>query len=466
MKTQAYFENIQTHIKKELESSINSIKIAVAWFTDSELFNLLCLKAREGISIELLLMNDDINNNSGIIYKDLQTSGGKVWMVGNNGANDTLMHNKFCIIDNKIVINGSYNWTNKAQRNHESITVIEDLDLALQFTDEFRILKEKYFGRDTEETIIDYGKICIRLETLKNVILLDDKEDINFQLNKIKNEIKTSKDNQISVLFKIIELVNKQNYGEAMVLINEFVNRFKTLTIYVDSEIYALKLEMRALELQISSLDDEKAELEKLLHTFEVRHNKELGELIIKLLQLRKEKLKYESKDNENKKKEYENAEKDYNEYNNQYQITKDEIIIDLNEEQKKELKSIYRNASKLCHPDVVDEKFKKEAEQLFKELNEANASNDINKVKEMYENLKKGFFKSHSQSINEKEELLRIVIKLRYKRDNLDEAVNNIKDSETFKTISTIEDWDLYFWELEEQIQEEINKLSKQIKN
>ena len=29
------------------------------------------------------------------------------------------MHNKFCIIDKSIVINGSYNWTRKAKNNFE-----------------------------------------------------------------------------------------------------------------------------------------------------------------------------------------------------------------------------------------------------------------------------------------------------------------------------------------------------------
>ncbi|MEI6697352.1 MAG: phospholipase D-like domain-containing protein [Bacteroidota bacterium] len=464
MKTQAYFENIRSQIIRELENSKNSIIIAVAWFTDAELFNTLYLKAKQGVTVELIIMNDEINNNSGIIYSDLQAVGAKVWMVGNNKESAILMHNKFCILDNQTVINGSYNWTNKAQRNYESITVIEDLDLALQFSDEFRSLKEKYFGTDIEDTLINYTKLCIRLETLKNLILLEDNEDIIYQLNKLKKEIKTSKDNQISVIFKVIDLVSRQNYGEAVMLINEFINRFQSLTIYVDSEIHALKLEMRALELQISSLDDEKAELEKLIHNFEVRHNHELGELIIKILLLRKEKLKQEADNNEQKENEFKEAKNDYEEYYNQYQNTKNEIILDLDEDQKKELKIIYRNASKLCHPDVVDEKFKNEAEQLFKELNDANASNDLKRVNEIFETLKQGIFKSHSQTISEKEQILKIVTKLRMKRNQLDEIVNNIKSSETFKTVSSIQNWDTYFEEVKEQLKSELGKLNMQI--
>ena len=464
MRTQAYFDNIKAHILCELNKSKTSIQIAVAWFTDYELFKILFDKAKQGVAVELILMNDEINNICGIVFSELHKVGGKVWMISNNNESNTLMHNKFCVIDNLVVINGSYNWTNKAQRNHESITVIEDEDLAIQFSEEFKHIKEKYFGKDTEELIIDYGKLCIRLETLKNVILLEDKEDIAFQLEKLKKYIKPAKDEKLNTINNIIELVSKQTYGEAMQLINEVVNKFRTLTIYVDSEIYALKLEMRALELQISSLDDEKNELEKLLHDFEVRHNKELGELIINILRFRKEKLKKEARLGETNNKEYEEAEKEYEEYNSQYQNTKNITIKDLDEEQKKELKSVYRNASKLCHPDVVDEAFKKEAEQLFKELNQANAANDLEKVKEIYENLKKGIFKSHSQTINEKEQILRIVLKLRIKRNQLDEMVDNIKNSEVFKTISTIENWDSYFIETKEKLLEELNELKLEI--
>jgi len=172
MQTQAYFENIQEQIIHELTKAKCSVVIAVAWFTDYELFNLICKLANQGVGIQLLLMNDEINNHCGIAYEQLKTVGGKVWKIG-NGNNDSLMHNKFCVIDEQVVINGSYNWTNKAKQNYESITVIQDAELAYQFSCEFEQLKKQYFGENIEQTVLDYGKICIRLKTLKNAILLE-----------------------------------------------------------------------------------------------------------------------------------------------------------------------------------------------------------------------------------------------------------------------------------------------------
>ena len=54
------------------------------------------------------------------------------------------MHNKFCIIDKNIVLNGSYNWTDNAERNNlENIQVTYDDTLASKFLIQFdEILKE------------------------------------------------------------------------------------------------------------------------------------------------------------------------------------------------------------------------------------------------------------------------------------------------------------------------------------
>jgi phosphatidylserine/phosphatidylglycerophosphate/cardiolipin synthase-like enzyme len=81
MKTQAYFENIQQHIKTELLNADISIKIAIAWFTDAELFKNLCQRANDGIEVELILINDQINNNSGINFNLLNNANGKLWLI-------------------------------------------------------------------------------------------------------------------------------------------------------------------------------------------------------------------------------------------------------------------------------------------------------------------------------------------------------------------------------------------------
>lgn len=55
-----------------------------------------------------------------------------------------LMHHKFCIIDERLLITDSYNWTNNAElNNHENVIISNDLSLVLQFNAEFIELKKK-----------------------------------------------------------------------------------------------------------------------------------------------------------------------------------------------------------------------------------------------------------------------------------------------------------------------------------
>jgi hypothetical protein len=459
MKTQAYFDNIQEQIITELDSARNSVIIAVAWFTDEKLFETLCHLADKGIKIELLMINDQINQTSGIKYNLLKEKGSKVWMIGSIDNRDNIMHNKFCVIDQSTIINGSYNWTRRAKNNYESITVIKDNPLmAMDFINEFQQIIEKCFGKDVESMILDYGRICVRLETLKNVILLEDFEDIKYQLDKLKNSIKSViSDSNTDNLTSIIKKTERKNYGEAVRLINEFTTRFKQLTIYIDSEIAALKLESRSLELQINALDDEKTEIEKLLHSFEIRHNQELGDIIIKILRVRKKKLKDESEKDTSKKIEYEEAKKDFDDFSQNYSALKEDKIIELTDEEKKELKVLYRKASMLCHPDKVAEEQKTEAEKIFKDLGEAYKRNDLKKVKNILTNLEKGVFLSNTDATNEKEKLLILVQQLRIKRDHMEEELDDLRKSETYETVSGIDNWDEYFKNLKEKLNNQL---------
>jgi phosphatidylserine/phosphatidylglycerophosphate/cardiolipin synthase-like enzyme len=59
---------------------------------------------------------------------------------------ENLMHNKFCIIDLKTVIHGSYNWTNRARFNDETIEVVNSREVAEKFSDEFIKLKRTALG--------------------------------------------------------------------------------------------------------------------------------------------------------------------------------------------------------------------------------------------------------------------------------------------------------------------------------
>lgn len=117
MTTQAYFEGIEARLLKELDQAQESILVAVAWFTNGPLLNKLCEKCGRGVSVELMVLDDEINNAGTVDLQRLKAVGGKLYMVS-QGDGGAIMHNKFCVIDRTTVINGSYNWSYKARQNH------------------------------------------------------------------------------------------------------------------------------------------------------------------------------------------------------------------------------------------------------------------------------------------------------------------------------------------------------------
>jgi len=177
METTVYFEDIQHHITHQLEKAQFSIRVAVAWFTDPVLFERLITAQNRGVSVEVLLSNDEINQGEyGLDFSTFEAAGGQLFWVGSNGMHDRLMHNKFCLIDNEVVINGSYNWTRKAQHNNENITIIAHSPQTIrQFGNEFERIKRIATG--AAEPTVDSGRILIRLEKLEAAFRMQNEVD-------------------------------------------------------------------------------------------------------------------------------------------------------------------------------------------------------------------------------------------------------------------------------------------------
>ncbi len=376
------------------------------------------------------------------------------------------MHNKFCIIDLEVVINGSYNWTKKAKSNHESITVTSDSsDIALDFFEEFKNIKDQYFKSVNSNNILDINNVIIRLETLKNLILLEDFGDVDHQLIRLKKVIHHSKDSDAcNEIIDIIEQVEIKRFAEAVARINTFIDKNRQLTVYIDSELFALKLEIKGLEINISSLEDEKTEMEKLLYEFEVRYNRVLGKLLMKLLKLRRDFFYIKYSEDKSWQNNYEESEADYKRYKGEYKSSKTKQVRNLTKEQQNDLKTKYRYASKLCHPDIVADEFKADAEKVFVDLKTAYEQGNIEVISEITSELEKGVFASASKIISEKEKYLTLKSKLRGKRDRLEEEIIKLKRNNTFQILVRIEDWGKYFDEKGKQLQQEINGYEQKI--
>ena len=298
-----------------------------------------------------------------------------------------------------------------------------------------------------DEQNIDISKIIKRLELIKSLVALEEDSEINTHVSKLKE---SSTDIELGT---IISLLEQKAYSKAMPAIETYVNQHRQLTAYTDPEIEGLKLEAKSFEAELNKLSNEKTDLEKLIHEFGVRHNNELGELILKILGYKRKKAKGTPEEAE--------TEKDYSDYNREYEANKDEKIAELTEVEQKELKKLYRKASKLCHPDVVSDEQKELADKLFAELNAAYERNDLQRVREILENLEKGnFFVSKSDTISEKQLMKAEIEKMRMRIKELRKQVGEIKESEAFKTVNSLSDWDNYFKQAKEKLTEQVKGL------
>lgn len=131
---QAHFDDIQNSIIVQLDRAQVSIVVAVAWFTNQLLAEKLIEKQKQGVSVDIIIDDNGTNNKYCPQLADCNIT--KVKISGG------IMHDKFCVIDNQVVITGSYNWTNNAEfKNEENIEISEDLKLATKYSVKFRELK-------------------------------------------------------------------------------------------------------------------------------------------------------------------------------------------------------------------------------------------------------------------------------------------------------------------------------------
>jgi phosphatidylserine/phosphatidylglycerophosphate/cardiolipin synthase-like enzyme len=78
---------------------------------------------------------DQYHSNSGTEFDNLRNAGIQVNLDGN----PRLMHHKVIIIDQQIVITGSYNFSNNAEHNNDENTlIIHNPDITAQYMAEFQ----------------------------------------------------------------------------------------------------------------------------------------------------------------------------------------------------------------------------------------------------------------------------------------------------------------------------------------
>ena len=123
-------------VVSQLDNAKNSIYIAMYFFTSRDMAQALVRAKQRGLDVKVCLNAPDKSSEYDKYSKDvyLKNNGIPVKPIKGKG----IMHNKFCIIDEEIVLTGSYNWTKRAEaENDENMLVINSKEIAKIYKEEF-----------------------------------------------------------------------------------------------------------------------------------------------------------------------------------------------------------------------------------------------------------------------------------------------------------------------------------------
>ena len=157
-KTEVYFslyDNPQKEIIKNINQAEAFINIAMYIFTDREIALPLTKAHERGVKVRLYLDKEQVeyqySQSRFLVQKGIKTR---------ISSNNYIMHHKFAIIDNRILLTGSYNWTFSANnRNDENLMIIDDLEIIEIFQNQFINLWTNKYSLERTRQLYKIAKV-------------------------------------------------------------------------------------------------------------------------------------------------------------------------------------------------------------------------------------------------------------------------------------------------------------------
>jgi len=124
----------QQAIVKEIGRAKSEILVAMYFLTERDISWTLVKAKERGLKVKVVLDQGQRTQK----YAKGRFLSKKGVPVRYEYKSSGLLHDKFAVIDNRIVITGSFNWTASAElRNNENLLVIFSPDLARKYKEEF-----------------------------------------------------------------------------------------------------------------------------------------------------------------------------------------------------------------------------------------------------------------------------------------------------------------------------------------
>lgn len=311
-----------------------------------------------------------------------------------------------------------------------------------------------------------------RLEIIKNAIELEDEEIIHGQLSQLKKE---ALDEGLNAIVTALE---QRRYADAIAAIGAWLQNQRALTPWQDPRIAASKLELKTLEAELQALLDRRHAHIQRLDEFNDLYMTRLGPLMTEILRLRKvlaEKIARRQRREGGRSepiakesaRQADEASHNYESWRQRHQEAQrhQQAQQRLAESERQELKRLWRQASKLCHPDLVDDGLKAEATALMVRLNQARQQGDLATVRTILARLMQGQQPMMaSERLNSPEQLRQRIAAIRQQISTLQTELIGLEKEGAWQLVTTLRDEEGYFRQQEKAMGNTIRTLEKQI--
>lgn len=131
-------DGIRDHILERINDCGASLEIAVYSFSSGYIAEALVNAKNRGVKIRIV-MDKKQAEKEGSLYGFLKDEGFDVQSL--KGRVGGSMHNNFVVFDNKLVLTGSYNWTEYSEKfNYENVIITDEKAVVEMYQNEFNRL--------------------------------------------------------------------------------------------------------------------------------------------------------------------------------------------------------------------------------------------------------------------------------------------------------------------------------------
>lgn len=125
--------NARARIIELLKGAKSSIDVMAFVFTDDDIAGAIIARQRAGVPVRIVVETRNVDADGSDVASFQKAGVDIVW-----DGNPYLMHHKVIVIDNAVVITGSYNFsTSAAEQNDENVLILHSAAIAGQYTEEF-----------------------------------------------------------------------------------------------------------------------------------------------------------------------------------------------------------------------------------------------------------------------------------------------------------------------------------------